>query len=332
MHYHKQTQLLQYLSDGKPHSYIILSKILGISSIVMQKIFDELTSYGLKINRTHAKTCHLEKPLELLDQHFLAAELDTVINQEIGKLKVFAIIHSTNQYCLENFLTLGKYPNIALAEFQTHGRGQRGNTWVSPIASGLNLSIHWRFKDPITPSAYNCLPLKIGSIVVRVLHKIGFADVGLKWPNDIMFQEKKLGGILIETKNNNNGQQNIVIGLGLNIDCPANFSTYTNQAAIDLASIKKPLPKRNYIAKKLISALIADLKNYPYTNTQDTISEWSKYDCMSGKHAKLILPNKNISGLVLGIDNNGSLLFYVDGDIQKHTTGAVNLRMQPCTY
>lgn len=301
--------------------------MLEISSIAIQNILDELADYGLQIIRTHATSCHLEKPLELLDNSVLIAGLDPTINKEIGELKVFSIIHSTNQYCLENFLTLDKHPNIALAEFQTHGRGQHGNTWISPIASGLNLSIHWRFKKPITPIEYTCLPLKISSVVIKVLHKIGFTDIGLKWPNDIIFQGKKLGGILIETKKNNNGQQNVILGLGLNIDCPSDFSTHINQAATDLASIKKPLPKRNHIATKLISALITVLKNYHHISIQDTIAEWRKYDCISGKHAKLILPNQSISGLVLGIDNNGSLLFDVNGNIQKHTIGIVSLQM-----
>ena len=330
MHYDKQTQLLQCLSDGKLHAYVMLSNTLKIPNIVLQNTLDALASYGLKINRTDTTSCYLEKPLELLDNSALVAELDPAINKTINTLQMLAITHSTNQYCLENFLPLGKYPNIALAEFQTHGRGQHGNTWLSPIASGLNLSIHWRFKNPISSIAHTCLPLKVSATVIAVLHEIGFPDVGLKWPNDIIFQEQKLGGILIETKTNKHGQQDIIVGIGLNIDCPSSFSKNIDQAVTDLASIKKPLPKRNYIAAKLIAALIAVLKNYHYTNNQDIIDEWRRYDHISGKHAKLVLPNQSISGLVLGVDNNGCLLFDVNGSIQKYTTGTVRLKMQPC--
>jgi BirA family biotin operon repressor/biotin-[acetyl-CoA-carboxylase] ligase len=81
---------------------------------------------------------------------------------------------------------------------------------------------------------------------------MGFEGVGLKWPNDIFFQSRKLGGLLIEIRGETAGPCDVVIGLGLNIAFPADFEADINQPWIDLTSIKDSVPSRNIIAAELI--------------------------------------------------------------------------------
>ena len=83
---------------------------------------------------------------------------------------------------------------VCLAERQTAGRGRRGRTWVSPFAANLYLSVLWRY--PIGPAALGGVSLAAGVAVARVLAGLGVADLGLKWPNDLLWRGRKLGGLL----------------------------------------------------------------------------------------------------------------------------------------
>jgi BirA family biotin operon repressor/biotin-[acetyl-CoA-carboxylase] ligase len=158
---------------------------------------------------------------------------------------------------------------------------------------------------------------------------MGFEGVGLKWPNDIFFQNRKLGGLLIETRGETAGPCDVVIGMGLNIAFPVDFEGDINQPWIDLVGIKDLVPSRNVIAAKLITEIMLLLDSYAEADTKDIINEWQKYDCMRGKLAKLILPDKNITGLIVGVDNDGALLMSVDDNVRKFTAGEISLRVEP---
>ena len=155
-----------------------------------------------------------------------------------------------------------------------------------------------------------------------------FEGVGLKWPNDIFFKNRKLGGLLIETRGETAGPCDVVIGIGLNIAFPVDFEANINQPWVDLASIKDPVPSRNVIAAELISELMLLLDAYAETEARDIINEWQKYDCMRGKQVKLILPDKNITGQIVGVDNDGALLMSVNNHVRKFTAGEISLRAE----
>ena len=157
---------------------------------------------------------------------------------------------------------------------------------------------------------------------------MGFDGIGLKWPNDIFFQGKKLGGLLIEIRGETAGPCDVVIGLGLNYDFPVDFKGNIKQPWIDLVSIKDSTASRNYIAAELISEIMLLLETYANINIEDIINEWQQYDGMRGKKARLKVQGKNIHGLVVGIDNDGALLMSVDNRIQKYTAGEISLRVE----
>ena len=108
---------------------------------------------------------------------------------------------------------------VCFAEHQSAGKGRRGRQWVSPFGSNIYMSILWRFQqDGIACTAG--LSLAVGVAVIRALKTYGFNEVGLKWPNDIYCQGKKLGGILIEVSGEADGPCAVIIGLGLNLFLP----------------------------------------------------------------------------------------------------------------
>lgn len=321
------------IADGEFHSQSELSDALGVPEKALWEALHFFVACGLKIITEQDKGVRSTRVLDLLERRSLLAELRILGVPDIYRLEIFTTIASSNQYLLEGagrykLSEIDRSARVALAEYQTQGRGRHGRSWLSPIASGINLSIGWHFEQPLTPPALICLSLALGSSVIKALSKIGIADLGLKWPNDIIFQGKKLGGLLIESKQKPGQQYDIVLGLGLNVNCPADFIDSVGQACIDLASIKQSIPTRNYIAAGLISEFIKLLDHYMDIKLSSIIDEWRRYDCMSGKKATLIANDQDVNGLVLGIDNNGALLMCVNGNIEKYTAGVIKLRIQ----
>lgn len=323
---HERSKLLRLIADGKFHSGVALGSALGRSRTAVLEIIHSLDHYDLTVTAVKGKGYCLSKPIEFLDKELLLAAIGSCTTKIIKQLEIFEEIESTNQYLLEDLNVLDKHKNVVLAEYQTHGRGRRGNTWISPFGSGINLSIRWHFEQKIDSLA--CLSLAVGSAIIRVLKKMGFHGVGLKWPNDIFFQNKKLGGLLIEVRGGAVESCDVVIGLGLNISFPIGFIGNIDQPWTDLASIRSPIPSRNIIAAALISELILLLNSYITINTKDIINEWKKYDCMRGKQVSLRLLNKKITGRVVGISEDGALLMLINASVRKFTAGEISLRMK----
>ena len=104
---------------------------------------------------------------------------------------------------------------VLLAEFQSAGRGRRGRAWLAPPGAGICLSLSWTF--PEAPPELGALGLVIGVCVLRALTALGVKDLALKWPNDLLLDGRKLGGVLIELRGESAGPACVVIGIGLNV-------------------------------------------------------------------------------------------------------------------
>ena len=323
---HNRVKLLRLIADGELYSGEELGYALGVSRAAIWKMINSLSHYGLTIVAERGKGYRLSRSIEFMDKELLLSKMRAPAVKILNKLEIFKEIDSTNQYLLESPEISYKHAYVVVAEYQTQGRGRRGNPWISPIGSGISLSIAWHFQQPV--ESLTCLSLAAGSAVIRVLTKMGFDGVGLKWPNDIFFQGKKLGGLLIEMRGETAGPCDVVIGLGLNFSFPLGFEGNIKQPWIDLVSIKDSTASRNHIAAELISEIMLLLDSYANINTEDIINEWQQYDCMRGKKAKLKLQGRNIHGLVLGINSDGALLMSVDNHIQKYTAGEISLRMK----
>lgn len=163
-------------------------------------------------------------------------------------------LDSTND-CLLNLLknTTDLRPKtVVIANQQTAGKGRQGRTWVSPPGN-IYLSLYWQFSGSLD-KLYG-LSLVVGIAIANVLKSNGLSDVKLKWPNDIFWQNNKLGGILIETKPGKNNTIDAVIGFGLNIKDVAGYKDQVSQNCVALESILQ----RAIDKQELIQMLLAEL-------------------------------------------------------------------------
>ncbi len=235
----------------------------------------------------------------------------------LAKLEIFETINSTNQYLLEHAKE-GCAGWVCLAEEQTAGRGRCGRTWFAAHGTSILCSLLWRFSK-VLPNV-SSLSIAIGVMVVRALKKHGVSvGIQLKWPNDVLFSGRKLAGILLERRS-----ENIVIGLGLNVNLPEPLDA----GRIDLVEIlNRPTIERNNLAGLILNELLSGLSQYEEEGLAAFMEEWQMYDFLIGKEVTVHTPEKIIPGKAQGISEQGELLVLDKAHtIQRFCYGEVSIR------
>lgn len=320
----KQKKILSLLADGEFHSGTELAAELGISRSAVWKQLNGLGDFGLQHSAVSGKGYRLDSALELLAASEINEAVDDRAGALISSLEIHDQIDSTNRYLVERSQHNALSGSVCFAEHQTAGKGRRGRQWVSPYGSNIYLSILWRFQQG--PAAISGLSLAIGVAVIRALKQHQINDVGLKWPNDIYSQGKKLGGILVEVSGETDGPCSAVIGLGLNLFVPEMEAQSITQAWTDLSKITgQNRLSRNKLAGILLNHLLPVIAEYEGVGIQAHLDEWRSYDCLTGKPATLFIGQQQFEGIVQGIDDNGMLLIErPDGKVQTFASGEVS--------
>lgn len=192
-------------------------------------------------------------------------------------VEVHESVDSTNNYLLNLICnSQDQLPKTAvLAEMQTAGKGRLGRTWVSPPGN-IYLSLYWPFTCGLE-QLYG-LSLVAGIAIGRVLRANGLQDVYLKWPNDIFWQDRKMGGILIETKASKTGQVDCVIGIGLNMQSMEAYCAQINQKFVDLASALQHNLHRNKLIAQLLLELSTVINDFTKHGFDRFTEEWHTWD------------------------------------------------------
>jgi BirA family biotin operon repressor/biotin-[acetyl-CoA-carboxylase] ligase len=254
------------------------------------------------------------------------SKINTHLTEDVRRicfeLEIFPSIDSTNNYLMARAQTNAPSGSVCFAEEQTAGKGRRGRQWISPQGQNIYGSFLWRFNGV---AGLGGLSLAIGVGVIRVLRQNGITNVGLKWPNDIYSNGKKLGGILIEVTSHTDGSASAVIGLGLNFNLPPNIESIT-QAYTDLHEVAPNVVlERNLVIAQLLNELLPIAATFEECELAAYLDEWRDYDCLLGKQVNLFIGSQQIGGCVQGIDENGLLkLQRADGSIQTFTSGEVS--------
>ncbi len=320
-----QKKLIELLSDAQFHSGTELAKALSISRSAVCKQLKAVTELGLNINAVSGKGYCLDQPIQLLDRKKILQQLNPDVAELIAELEIHRCIDSTNRYLLEKAQTPQLNARVSVAEYQSAGKGRRGRTWVSPFGSNIYLSLLWRFQQG--PAAISGLSLAIGVAVIRALAECGIQGVGLKWPNDIYWQNKKLGGILIEVTGESNGPCSAVVGLGMNFYLPHHMAKTIEQEWVDLTQIlaDDSSELRNTLVAKLLNQMIAVMHDFEHQTLAAYLQEWREYDCMRDKKVQIFWAQQTVEGTVKGINDEGLLLLEdAQGQIKPYASGEVS--------
>lgn len=244
-----------------------------------------------------------------LDKVVIRNALRAALTQRLLALEVFAEIDSTNSYLIQQPGPAPGHFHVAATDNQTAGRGRHGRTWQSPPGSGLCLSLSYTY--PPGPANLSPLTLAVGLQTIDTLRELGIGGLKLKWPNDLIAADRKLGGILTEARTQSDGGVTVVTGIGLNVDLGAQtdlaFGTDA-LGAIDLKRHAVELPAWNELASGLINGLSQTLVDFETAGFASVIERWRSCDWLLGKNVTIDTPQSRIRGVGAGIAEDGALL------------------------
>ncbi|MFL0809968.1 MAG: bifunctional biotin--[acetyl-CoA-carboxylase] ligase/biotin operon repressor BirA [Agarilytica sp.] len=319
--------VLGVLADGEFHSGEELGLVLGVTRAAVWKHIQSVESLGLNVSSVRGKGYKVEGGVDLLDQQKIVSKLSEGVQKQLPDIEVVNELESTNQYLLDK---LNAKENLAsghvcLAEIQTAGRGRRGRVWQSPFAQNIYFSCVWHFQNGI--AGMEGLSLAIGLAVVRALQSLGVEQLSLKWPNDILINNAKLGGVLIEIAGDAGGDCDAVIGVGLNVRMPAAAMKGVDQPWVNLSQVFSGTLARNTIAAEIINHLIVLMGEFEKGGFQTLQKEWEAYSAHLNKHVCLHMPTETVEGKMLGVAGNGALRLEVGGEEKSFIGGEVSLRV-----
>jgi BirA family transcriptional regulator, biotin operon repressor / biotin---[acetyl-CoA-carboxylase] ligase len=318
--------IIRQLADGRFHSGEELAESCGITRAAIWKHIKKIQEIlDMEIFSVRGKGYRLVQPLELLDREKILVAMYPEGQELLQMLEVHQSIESTNARLLEQ---VGKGPATGyacLAEQQTAGRGRRGRQWVSPYGSNIYFSLLWRFA--MGPARLSGLSLAAGLSVVRSLESVGVAEIGLKWPNDVYWRDRKLAGLLLEVTGESDGPSNVVLGIGINTGMSATQGEAIDQPWVSLREITGGNNiSRNRLTGLVLSNLLQTMADFELNGLQPLMQEWHRYDLHYNSPVTLHLGKKIINGIHRGIDTSGALLVEQDGEIQPFHGGEISLR------
>ena len=260
-------------------------------------------------------------PIEALDAGRIRAALPGWAR--LGGLCVHGAVDSTNTWLQERSQSLPS-PFACLSEHQLAGRGRRGRVWVDGTGRDLCLSLLWRFGA--AQARTQGLSLAVGVAAARALAATGADGIGLKWPNDVVWRDRKLGGVLIEGSVSGR-VWTVVIGIGVNVHSRGAPGPRIPRA--HLGSIPGARVSRNRLAADLIAEVWAECARFEESGPGPAIGEWTRLDAMRGRAVRVHRPDGEVGGIARGVDEAGELLVEVDGALERVMSAEVSLRPDP---
>ncbi|BBB91300.1 MAG TPA: biotin--[acetyl-CoA-carboxylase] ligase [Methylomusa anaerophila] len=320
-----RAEILDFLrqNQGKYVSGEEISRELNVSRTAVWKHIRALKQDGYQIEaHTRAGYCLRGTTGRLLPEEIKAVLTTKVMGQEIY---YYPQIGSTNNEAKK--LAAGGCPEgtIVVAETQNTGRGRLARGWFSPYGKGIWMSVVLR--PPFSPLEASKCTLMAAVAVNRVIRQVAGVYSGIKWPNDILFQGRKLVGILTEMSAEMDAINYVVIGMGINVNIEEReFPGEIAATATSLLAVSgREIDRRMFLA-----AILKELETaYHLVQTggfTSILDDWRSQSITLGKNVDVIGPDHRYSGLAIDIDNEGALLVKTAQGVRKVLAGDVSIR------
>tara|TARA_B100000963_G_scaffold333715_1_gene326287 strand:+ start:70 stop:876 length:807 start_codon:yes stop_codon:yes gene_type:complete len=249
-----------------------------------------------------------------LNQNFLDYFPEIIIKDQTGSTNDDAKLYLSGQ--------VSEY-SVHLAEQQIRGKGRNGKKWISPKGKNIYLSLGW--KSPLQYSKLDGLSLSIGTCIAKVLNIHTNDKVGIKWPNDLILNQKKICGILIETLEINESI-GVVIGVGINVHMSRDEGEKIDQSWISLDEYSETIHDRNEIISELLNEIFLLTQNFPMKGFESYKTEFENFDLLKSKDCILFADGKEKIVKVIGVNNFGELLVMENSKYLTLRYGEVSLR------
>ena len=300
--------LLRLLLNATPY-YISGNSIansLKMSRVAVWARITKLRDEGFTIEASQNKGYRLAIEPNKVNKSLIEAWLTK--KNVVCKLYVYDSLDSTNSEAERLLTNEETIPFAILANKQHSGRGRLGKDWYSPSKGNLYLSI--AFKPNLDALRLRKFTLWQGISICNYLRTLcKTEDIKLKWPNDIIVGNKKLGGMLTEAKIDCENIKSLVFGFGLNINSKVtSYSNPFNKIATSIYELIGKKTRVNEISASIIKIILQSY-NQCITGINDHlfIEEWNKLDSQFNKKISINIGNNQYTGIANGIDNEGGL-------------------------
>ncbi len=307
-----ETLILRELLAAEPgwvSGGAIASK-LGVSRVSIWHQMEKLRAQGFGFEALPARGYRLSRRPKMLHAGLIEAQLK--VRRKGFTFVVLDEVDSTNDECARQLAAGRTAPFAVFALKQTRGRGRFGRVWHSE-ANG-NLYSSFAFRPRIAPERMQTFTLWMGVTICELVSKFVPVKPGVKWPNDIVFDGRKAGGMLTEARVDADQIRDLVFGLGLNVNGPqADWPSDLGRRAVSLSELAGELVDLNRLTAALIGRVLLAYERFADGDHVDMFAElWNKYDVLRGREITLSEGGRKRCGRVLGVDDVGSLLIRDD--------------------
>lgn len=294
--------ILRILSDSRFHTGAEIARELGTSSATVSNALQTTDMLGISIYKVRGRGYRLPSPPEWLQSHQVHNLLHPAANNVYVDIQ--DCTDSTNSALLQDS---SRHQHCMAVEHQLSGRGRRGRQWLSPLGGSLTCSLRWHFQHGM--AALSGLSLAVGVVVLRTLHQFSITDAQMKWPNDVLWHNKKLAGILIEVQGDAHDSSVAVMGIGLNVHLPTDIRQQIDQSVTDLREIVGHSISRNALLASLINHWVNVLHEFEQHGLLHLSEEWNAAHAYHQQEVTVTLANQeSLRGIATGINGHGALL------------------------
>lgn len=306
-----------------------LAAKLGLSRVAVWQHMEKLRAQGFAFEAARARGYRIAQRPAQLHLAFIQAHLK-------GRARDFPItllddVDSTNDEAARQLAAGRPAPFVILARRQTHGRGRLGRSWHSE-ANG-NLYASFAFRPALAPAGMTTFTLWMGVNLCELIGNLCSVSPDLKWPNDLLFDGRKAGGMLTEARIDADQIRDLVFGLGLNLNSPAGaWPAELARHATSLAEqVSAPLEANRFTAA-LIGRVLLAYNQFVEGDHHKTFADlWNRHDALRGRHVTVLQAGHRHAGVAAGVDDAGSLLLRspAGGRPLRFHAGEVTLEKSP---
>jgi len=301
-----------------------LCKLAGISRAAIWKHIEKLRTEGYDIEASP----HLGYRLAGVPDSLIPSEIKWKLRTRIFGREIISYrkVDSTNDAAYELADKGIKEGTVVLAEEQGRGKGRHGRSWVSPPKGGVYMSCILRPR--MAPNEIPRITLLAAVAACKSIRKVTGLGAMIKWPNDILIDNKKVCGILTEMKAEQDSVTFIILGIGINVNTPVRSlpkgasslkeEMRHNGGKADLSRVE--------IVKKILETLEAEYRTLKEKGFRPIMEEWEALSAMLGSRIRIVLQNRTFEGQAHDIDPDGSLVVRLDsGVMEKVSSGDVEM-------
>jgi BirA family biotin operon repressor/biotin-[acetyl-CoA-carboxylase] ligase len=316
-------KLLVILADGKFHSGDALGMTLGVTRAAIWKQLKKVSALGIELTSVKGKGYRIDGGLDLLSEAVVRDYLEPQTTQLLRHIELLGVVDSTNTIAMAQALN-GLSGYVCSAEKQTAGRGRRGRSWISPFARNIYLSVVWEFASGA--AALEGLSLALGVAVTEALTDAGVEGLQLKWPNDIVYRQQKLAGILVEVTGDAAGPCSAVVGIGLNVSMPEASAKDIDQSHTDVDSLLGIHFSRSQLLALVLNNVVPLLDSFEQRGFGTYRQRWQQLDSFFGHSVQVEWGEQRVIGSAQGVDDSGAYCVMTEQGQQRFNGGEVSLR------